>query len=229
MASGGVTAQGGAARAARTPSRPGPRAPPQRGVACRALGGRRRRRDCEGDLDGCEVGPLPQVEGVGETPPRPASSNLLPARAWPTRVAAEIARALYEDVWSGGEYWILDRLLSEDHLFVDSCWGEPHALVGRRRFENLLSDYRSAYPDLSFALHDVNARAAGQVYVYWTATGTNRHGFLGLPPTGAGSTFSGVTLLRVDERTGTVRETRVFRECPLDEMAAKRESEMGEI
>lgn len=81
--------------------------------------------------------------------------------------------------------------------YVDSCWGESFSLRGRRRYENLVSDFRGAWSDLRFDILDVNAKAPGIVYVHWSAMGTNTEGFLGLPPSNKTSSFSGVSILKV--------------------------------
>jgi len=150
-----------------------------------------------------------------------ATNNALPATPWSARAAQQVAHELYQRVWSQGEFWVLDLLLTDDHSYVDSCWGAEFELRGRRRYENLISDMRSAYPDLNFKIKNINGKEVGIVYVYWTASGTNVHGFLGLPATGQRVEFSGVTVLKVHPGTGKVWESRVFRDCPIDEMAAK--------
>ncbi len=55
-----------------------------------------------------------------------------------------------------------------------------------------------AFPDLHYAVHDVVA-AGDQVAVRWTATGTHRGEFEGVPPTGKQVTMAGMSLCRMED------------------------------
>lgn len=55
-----------------------------------------------------------------------------------------------------------------------------------------------AFPDLHYAVHDVVA-AGDQVAVRWTATGTHRGEFEGVPATGKQVTMAGMSLCRMED------------------------------
>lgn len=44
-----------------------------------------------------------------------ATNNALPATPWSARAAQQVAHELYQRVWSQGEFWVLDLLLTDDH------------------------------------------------------------------------------------------------------------------
>ncbi len=109
---------------------------------------------------------------------------------------AEI-KILLEDqikiLWGQGRLDIVDKNYAEkviDHMPV------PEQAIGRTALKDIVTEFRTAIPDLVFHLHGV--LVCGDVGVdFWTMTGTHTGSFLGKSPTGKPVSFSGIDMVEV--------------------------------
>jgi steroid delta-isomerase-like uncharacterized protein len=107
-----------------------------------------------------------------------------------------IAQRWIEQGWQKGDASMVDELHAAD--FVD------HDAAGRAAdragFKAGILELYAAFPDLYAVIEDlVVDAAAGKVAVRWSATGTHRGAFMGVPPTGRRIIFRGIEIIRVED------------------------------
>jgi steroid delta-isomerase-like uncharacterized protein len=89
----------------------------------------------------------------------------------------------------------LDKLLTDDFVNHDPLPGTTPDIAG---FKEAITHIRTAFPDL--ALQRMSSIAEGdKVVEAWTVTGTHRGEFMGVPPSGARVSFTGMELWRIAE------------------------------
>ena len=135
------------------------------------------------------------------------------------RENAEAARRLYEDGLGGGDFSLVDELVSED--FRDPKRGSR----GRLGMERVLSDLRRSYPDLAVSIEDQEAEG-DLVRTRVVLSGTDRGGVLWYPPTGRRATFAAEFVDRFSggrlvEHTGEADTKDVLRQLGLGEGDAR--------
>ena len=113
-----------------------------------------------------------------------------------TKHLSGIARRWIEQGWQKGNAGIVDELHAAD--FVD------HAAAGRAPdragFKGGILELYAAFPDFNAVVEDlVIDAAAGKVVVRWSASGTHRGAFMGVPPTGRRISFRGIEIIRVED------------------------------
>jgi steroid delta-isomerase-like uncharacterized protein len=102
-----------------------------------------------------------------------------------------LARRFFDDVWTGGQYDTVDRLLGSDHLHHIS----GDTMVGREAVKDMARSMRDAFPDLRFAIEDTMVDG-DKVLVRWTAAGTHSGDLGDLPGTGRRVEWTGMDLIR---------------------------------
>ena len=95
-------------------------------------------------------------------------------------------RAFIERMWNQGDITAFDELIS------------PQFVGGRERFKAMILGFRSAFPDLKLAVHDIFG-ADDKVVSRWTITGTHRGPFLGIAPTANHVSIDGIAIDRFDD------------------------------
>ena len=99
-----------------------------------------------------------------------------------------------EEVWNRGNFAVVGELIASDFVAHASLpIGEIHGPEGVARYFTTL---REAFPDLHFTIEDQIAEADRAV-TRWTARGTHRGAFRGLPPSGRQVRVTGITINRV--------------------------------
>ncbi len=103
--------------------------------------------------------------------------------------------------WQEGNADALDDFHTVD--FVDhSPSGRDSSLQG---FKSGVRELYSAFPDFHAAIEDmVVEEQTGRVAIRWSATGTHRGMFEGMPPTHRRITFTGIEIVVIDQ--GRIRE-----------------------
>lgn len=105
------------------------------------------------------------------------------------------------------------------HRFMDECWNEgnlaavphliaghcryhdpvfPHMIAGVESMQHHIERCRRAFPDLKFTITDTIAENT-EVVVHWTANGTQRGEFLGMPPTNVNALLTGTSIYRIED------------------------------
>jgi len=105
-----------------------------------------------------------------------------------------ISRRLIEEVWNKGDLDVVDELIASDYVFHDPAAPEVRGPEGLKQ---LVSMYRTAYPDLHFTIEDQIAEG-DKVANRWTATGTHQGELMGIPATGEQVTTTGISITRYE-------------------------------
>jgi steroid delta-isomerase-like uncharacterized protein len=105
-----------------------------------------------------------------------------------------IDRRLIEEVWNRGDFSVVDQVVASDYIGHSSTpAGETHGPAGYKRFYATLRD---AFPDFQVTVEDQIAEG-DKVVTRWTARGTHKGEFQGIPPTGRQSAITGITIDRI--------------------------------
>lgn len=113
-----------------------------------------------------------------------------------------IARRLFDELWNKGNLAAADELIDANCTHHDPA--TPDIGTGPAAQKNLVTMYRSAFPDLSVNVHDIIGEG-NIAAIRWTSTGTHRGELFGIAPTGNRITITGISLLRTDR--GKVAES----------------------
>lgn len=105
-----------------------------------------------------------------------------------------VSRTLVEEVWNRGNFALVDELVSADFRgHSSSPETDTRGVDGYRTYHGAL---RAAFPDLRYTIEDQIAEG-DRVVTRWTARGTHRGDYAGIPATGRSGTVSGVTTDRI--------------------------------
>lgn len=110
-----------------------------------------------------------------------------------------LERRLIEEVWSQGNFAVVDELIASDYLGHSSTPGAESAkgeTLGREGYRQFYTALRQAFPDLQVTVEDQIAEG-DRVVTRWTARGTHQGEFRGIPPSGKHGVISGITIDRV--------------------------------
>ena len=103
-----------------------------------------------------------------------------------------IARRHVEEVLSQGNLGLVDEIFARD--FVGHAPSEEKR--GPEAMKKFVSGLRRAFPDLRVRFEDQIAEG-DKVTIRWTALGTHKGEFQGMPPTGRQMTMTAMTLARI--------------------------------
>lgn len=105
-----------------------------------------------------------------------------------------LARRYFGEVLSDGRFEVLDEIASPDMVGND---GVATPVKGRDAVRAYLLALRTAFPDLTVQVtHQLSEN--NFVATRWTATGSHKGDFRGIPPTGRPINISGIHILRVE-------------------------------
>ena len=104
-------------------------------------------------------------------------------------------RRFYQEVWSAGNLEVLDELMSQDYNDHDDP-NPTDTLEGLEHAKHTITEYRSAFPDVTFIVEDQIAEG-DMIVTRWTAHGTHKGVFRGIPPTGKQAMTTGISITRV--------------------------------
>ncbi|MGK5631126.1 ester cyclase [Streptomyces sp. URMC 123] len=111
------------------------------------------------------------------------------------------ARRFFDEAFSGGRLEVIDELFTADYRDHDPANGDRQTR-GAEALRQEVAENREAF-DLTFVVEDQIAEG-DEVLTRWSCTGTHRGEFLGVPPTGAEVSITGMTLFRF--RDGRIEE-----------------------
>ena len=100
-----------------------------------------------------------------------------------------IDRRSLEEVWNQGNLDVAVELFDANIIY--HITGVPD-FQGLEGVKQVVTMYRTAFPDLKFTEEDMIAEA-DKVALLWTATGTHKGEFMGIPPTGNQITVTGIS------------------------------------
>ncbi|WP_266075353.1 ester cyclase [Haladaptatus caseinilyticus] len=93
----------------------------------------------------------------------------------------EIVRRFIEESFDEEKSHLIDELLADDFVAYEP--EQPEPIRGRDGYRRTVELYRSAFPDISFTIHDLVSEG-DRVAVHWTASGTHDGELMGIEPTG---------------------------------------------
>jgi steroid delta-isomerase-like uncharacterized protein len=102
-----------------------------------------------------------------------------------------IVRSLYEEVWNKRRVELVDELMSPSHAMHDNHLADSG--VGPEAYKRNVALYIKGFPDLRFTVEDMVSEE-DKVVVSWTASGTHKGEFRGIPPTGKKISVQGITI-----------------------------------
>ena len=113
-----------------------------------------------------------------------------------------LVRSAFEDIWDHGSLAAVDELLSRDFVRhgPSSLEGD---ISGRDGFKQLVTMYRTAFPDLSVPIEQ-QVVEGDLVVTRWTARGTHGGDLQGIAPTGNRISVQGVLIDRIEN--GQIQE-----------------------
>jgi len=99
-----------------------------------------------------------------------------------------LVRRFLEEVWNKGKLALVNEFLATDYVYH-----HPTGMVlhGIEKYKQLVSEVRTAFPDIHFTIDDMVAERDKVVY-RWTLRGTHKNEFRGIPPTGKTVTMWGI-------------------------------------
>jgi steroid delta-isomerase-like uncharacterized protein len=104
----------------------------------------------------------------------------------------ELTRKYIDQVWNEGRLDLIDQLVAPGCVTHDPA-APGGALTGPEGLKQLVSMYRSAFPDTKFELNDLIAegdKAAARI----SASGTHKGALMGIAPTGKRVSISGIVI-----------------------------------
>lgn len=107
-----------------------------------------------------------------------------------------VARRIFEDVFSAGDYDAIDELFSPD--LVNHHPDEPYETRGQDGIRERLSGYRTAFPDLNCPIQDLLAEG-DRVAIRYIARGTNTGEIMGAEPTGKQLALEAQAIYRLED------------------------------
>lgn len=104
-----------------------------------------------------------------------------------------IANRVIEEAWNQNNLVTVDELYAAETIYHLPDHGE---LVGTAAVKDLISAFRTAFPDLQFTIEQ-QVVEGDLVATRWEATGTHQGDYMGIAPTGNTVTLSGITLFQI--------------------------------
>ena len=99
-----------------------------------------------------------------------------------------------QEVWSKGNLDVVDNIYDANYVYHEPYAGE---IRGRDGLRQVVTMYRTGYPDLEFTSEDLVAEG-DKVVQRWSCVGTHQGELMGIPATGKRTTTSGITIVRYE-------------------------------
>jgi len=122
--------------------------------------------------------------------------HLKGVRPMSTEQLKAMDRRFFEQVWSQGKLEVLDELMAATFVDHDENPNATDTLEGLKHAKHTIMEYRSAFPDVHFMVEEQIAEG-DMVVTRWTAHGTHKGIFRGIPPTGKQAMTTGISITRV--------------------------------
>lgn len=106
----------------------------------------------------------------------------------------ELLRKAVEEVWNNGNFDNMEKMVSDD--FVIHFPREE--LRGIENIKTFYTELRKAFPDIRFTIVDQIAEE-NKVVTHWTATGTHKSKFKGIPATGQKVKISAIDIDKISD------------------------------
>jgi steroid delta-isomerase-like uncharacterized protein len=106
----------------------------------------------------------------------------------------KIAMDFTEEIWDKGNFKIADEILSANFIDHDPVNGQ---LPGKSGYQQMVRDFRNAFPDLRVKNEDVIVEG-NKVVVRWTAQGKHSGQLMNIPSTNKLVKLKGIDILLVE-------------------------------
>lgn len=123
------------------------------------------------------------------------SSSEASAPAGATAVdPADISRRLVEESFNAGSFELIDQFVAADCVNHDPAIpADIRNLRAAEQIKRVTAVYRAAFPDVRMTVEDVIA-AGDRVVLRWRGEGTHHGELMGLAPTGARGSVTGIDI-----------------------------------
>jgi steroid delta-isomerase-like uncharacterized protein len=108
----------------------------------------------------------------------------------------KVVQRFIEECWNQGNLNKASELLVDQVRFHDPVF--PGLCPGIQNIKSHIELCRKAFPDLKFAIDDTIAER-DEVVVHWTAAGTQKGAFLGMPATNRKVSLEGTSIYRLKD------------------------------
>ena len=106
------------------------------------------------------------------------------------------ASRIWNEIWNLGALDVVDEVIAENYLgYIPAM---PDAIRGTEGFKQLITTYRTGYPDVHVSVEDMVAEG-DRVVVRWTSRGTNTGSLMGMPATGKPVEVAGISIFRFED------------------------------
>jgi steroid delta-isomerase-like uncharacterized protein len=105
-----------------------------------------------------------------------------------------ITRRILDEAWSQGNLGVVDEFVDANYVFRDPM---APGVQGTEGLKQLISMYRTGYPDLQFTIED-HLADGDKVITRWSCEGTHKGELMGIPATGKRTTTSGISITRFE-------------------------------
>lgn len=99
---------------------------------------------------------------------------------------------LIYEVGNKGNLDVVDEIFATDYVSHNPTGPD---ITGPEEYKQFISGLRTAFPDLRFTTDDRFTKG-DKLVVRWTARGTHKMEFMGIPPTGKQVTVTGIVIHR---------------------------------
>lgn len=106
----------------------------------------------------------------------------------------ELFRKAVKEIWNKGNFDILTDMISDDFVIHFPKPGEE--IKGAKNVKEFYTNLRRAFPDIRFTIID-QVGEEEKIVTHWSATGTHKGEFKGIPATGKKVTFNAIDIDKV--------------------------------
>jgi steroid delta-isomerase-like uncharacterized protein len=107
----------------------------------------------------------------------------------------QIVQRFMNECWNQGNLNAVSELVADNCRYHDPVF--PSLSSGAENIKSHIQTCRNGFPDLMFTNDDTIAER-DEVVEHWTATGTHKGQFLGMPPTNKRATVTGTSIHRIE-------------------------------
>lgn len=115
-----------------------------------------------------------------------------------------LVRRFFSEGFNKGSLTHVNEFIASN--FVNHDPATPDLPSGPEGYKQLITTYRTAFPDVYMNIEDMIAEG-NQVVVRWTAHGRQTGPLMSIPPTGKQGTVTGISIFRLTD--GLITETWV--------------------
>lgn len=115
----------------------------------------------------------------------------------------DLVQRFYDDVLTGGQLDLIDKLAGEDFVDHEGMPGQPTPVQGRENMKEFIQEFHNAFPDLEVTVNESIAEG-DRVTVRSTWAGTHEGALFGIEPSNQPVEFTCIDIVRIED--GLARE-----------------------